>query len=352
MSASVLPSVNGKTVWDAYRDNFSRHILGVSRHMQTEMMRTLQQDCGHQNLRLAFAPYITLIGHRGRRPSDLAGILGISRQACNQAANQLEAAGYIARTPDPDDGRATLLLLTDSGKKLRKDGLLVVSDLDREFARLTAPAVMEDARNTLQVIQNHLAPGRVREEQSGLATGSLGALLPRLSDYIVLRLMVLTREKGHPDLQLSFGQVLTLIGQPGGKIQQIAKIQDVSKQAISATASELENLGYLRRDVDPTDTRQVLLKFTDLGTQLMADSIASVNQLEAEFSAMTSKAAISRLKDTFRRLYTALQIEQGVFGNGDVHDIEKLAQQLHQQLGAEGSRALAQHLLNPEINAG
>ena len=152
-------------------------------------------------------------------------------------------------------------------------------------------------------------------------------------------------------MQLSFGQVLTLIGKSGGKIQQIAKIQDVSKQAISATATELENLGYLRRDTDPTDTRQVLLKFTEMGRELMIDSIASVNELEAEFSAITSKAATTRLKETFHTLYRALHLEHDIFGNGAI-DIEMFAQQIQQQLGAEGSRKLAQLLLNSSHRVG
>ena len=57
--------------------------------------------CGHRNLRLGFAPYITLIGSRGMRLTELATVLGISRQACNQAANQVEDAGYIMRKSDP-----------------------------------------------------------------------------------------------------------------------------------------------------------------------------------------------------------------------------------------------------------
>ena len=38
--------------WDRYRNNFSRHLIGVSRYMQTRMMNTLQQECGHEHLRL------------------------------------------------------------------------------------------------------------------------------------------------------------------------------------------------------------------------------------------------------------------------------------------------------------
>ena len=337
--------------WQGYRDNFSRHLLGVTRHLQTELMDILLQDNGHRDLRLSFAPYITLIGLRGQRPSELADVLGISKQACNQAANQIEAAGYITRTPDPADGRATLLVLTDRGRKLRDDGLAAVAVLDKEFVCLVGQAAITDASKTLSEVHAQLGLGLTKGERLNLPAASMGALLPRLGDYIVQRLMELTRQKGHPGLQLSFGQVLTLIGKSGGKIQQIAKIQDVSKQAISATATELEKLGYLRRDTDPTDARQVLLQFTDKGRELIIDSVASVDELEAEFIAITSKSAVTRLKVTFRTLYQALHLEQDIFGNGGETDIEQLAQQIQQQLGTEESRALGQLLLNSSHRA-
>jgi DNA-binding MarR family transcriptional regulator len=46
----------------------------------------------------------------------LADEIGIDRTATTRYAGRLEAAGLLARTPDPSDARATLLLLTASGE--------------------------------------------------------------------------------------------------------------------------------------------------------------------------------------------------------------------------------------------
>ena len=334
-------------IWQRYGDNFPRHLLGVSRYLQTETMNALQQECGHSKLRLAFAPYITLVGQEGKRLTDLAQVLGVSRQACNQAANQIETAGYIARTADPDDGRAKQLVLTTRGLQLRKDGIRVIRRLDDEFARIVGNEAMTDASKTLGRIHTGLALGLTADDTIGLAGASPGALLPSLSDYIMQRLMELTRAKGHPGLKLSFGQVLTLIGPAGGRIQQMAAVQAVSKQAISSIATELVDLGYLQRDSDPADARQLVLQFTDRGRELIENSVASVAELEAEFSAVVGEAAIKRLQVTFRTLYRALHLEQEIFENAGPVDIRLLARQLHQQLGAQGSQALASLLLTP-----
>jgi DNA-binding MarR family transcriptional regulator len=337
-------------VWNRYRHNFSRHLLGVARYLQTSMMHTLQEQCGHEHLRLGFASYITLLGEGDKRLTDLAEILGISRQACNQAVKQIEAAGYIERAADPIDGRAKQLTLSPRGVKLRRDGLRCVTQLDKQFADIVGAASITDTSRSLWEIYQNLSLGLTPHGNAPIVPVVMGGLLPRLSDYILLRLMELTRAQGHRGLKLCFGQVLTLIGPAGGRIQQIAATQDVSKQAISVIATELDELGYLQRQADPLDARQILLRFTDRGQCLIADSVASVDQLEAEFAAIIGKAALKRMNSTLHDLYRGLRLEQDIFETNGIADISQLAQQLQQQLGDQGSQALARLLLSSSGN--
>lgn len=55
--------------------------------------------------------------HGAIRISDLAGRLGIVPRSATSVVDDLEAAGLVARTPDPDDRRATLVALTSAGEK-------------------------------------------------------------------------------------------------------------------------------------------------------------------------------------------------------------------------------------------
>jgi DNA-binding MarR family transcriptional regulator len=171
--------------------------------------------------------------------------------------------------------------------------------------------------------------------------------------------MLLTRAKGHRRLKLSFAHVLTLIQPAGARIQQIAATQDVSKQAISAIASELEELGYLQRQVDAGDARQIVLQFTERGQQLIADSVQSVDELETEFAAIIGSAALQRLTTAIAALYRGLRLEQDIFeqgtepGAGQPHtatSISALARQLQRQLSDRDSQALARLLLKPATN--
>ena len=99
MNAPVAALEPGQDTWQRYRANLPRHLMGIARHLQSEVMQTLTQRRGHTGLRLGFEPFMTLIGQHGARITDLADWLGISKQACNQTINQIEQAGYV-RDPD------------------------------------------------------------------------------------------------------------------------------------------------------------------------------------------------------------------------------------------------------------
>jgi DNA-binding MarR family transcriptional regulator len=52
------------------------------------------------------------------RPSEFSGLLMLTSSGTTKRLDRLERAGLIARTPDPDDRRGTLITLTDAGHEL------------------------------------------------------------------------------------------------------------------------------------------------------------------------------------------------------------------------------------------
>src|SRR3954469_8601150 len=55
-------------------------------------------------------------GPQGRRPSDIALQTQMTRQAVNYQLGQLEALGYLERTPAADDQRSRRVFLTARGR--------------------------------------------------------------------------------------------------------------------------------------------------------------------------------------------------------------------------------------------
>ena len=344
-------------LWLRYRSNLPRHCIGVSRYLQSTLMHALTDQLGHTQLRLSFEPYMVLVTEQGARPGELAQWLAISKQACNQTINQIEQAGYLARTPDPQDGRARVVVLTNKGRELLRQGAELQRIIDAELEQLLGSGQLQRLLVSLSRLYRalELPAMRVPHNSAG-AKASPGGLLPRISSYMMQRLMELTRAKGHAGLKMSYAQVLNLIGPQGGRIQQMARIQEVSKQAIAAVVRELEMLGYIRREPDGADARQSLLVLSDRGMQLLTDSVDSVTELESELQSSVGLADLADIQRSMADLYCGLHLEEEVFGitpeptnapEATAQDLPLLARRLNQQLGPDGAAELAR-LLTPQ----
>ena len=93
------------------------HELGVlfrrARALSAEVAREVHPE-------LEPAAYGLLIGMHDcarSRPSDLADYFGVGKATISRQVKVLEQLGLIERRPDPDDGRAHLLVLTDEGRR-------------------------------------------------------------------------------------------------------------------------------------------------------------------------------------------------------------------------------------------
>ena len=70
---------------------------------------------GFKEVRLPHMAVLQFPGPDGVRPGTLAERAGMSKQAMNQLLRSLEALGYIARSDDPNDGRARIIRFTKRG---------------------------------------------------------------------------------------------------------------------------------------------------------------------------------------------------------------------------------------------
>lgn len=68
---------------------------------------------GITDISLAQARIAARIAPQGSRVSDLAAQARVTKQSAGFLVEQLEAAGYVERVPDPSDRRARLVRLTE-----------------------------------------------------------------------------------------------------------------------------------------------------------------------------------------------------------------------------------------------
>ena len=98
------------------------------------------------------APHLNVLqypGPQGRRPSELAARLQISKQALNYLLGQLERLGYLERHPDPGDLRSRRIVLTERGLSVIPVIREAVGEVETDWSERLGPERFNHLRSLL-----------------------------------------------------------------------------------------------------------------------------------------------------------------------------------------------------------
>lgn len=98
----------------------------------------------------------------GVRLTELAARAQLSLAATSELVNDLVTRGYLRRDPDPADGRAKLIQLTDRGIALMAAAGHQVMDIERRWGELVGEARFAHMTATMQDLLDELDPGSSR----------------------------------------------------------------------------------------------------------------------------------------------------------------------------------------------
>lgn len=90
-------------------------LIGVTAHLIPTLDAQLRRDAGVTFFEYTVLAVLSEVPDRTLRMSELAGLAEGSLSRLSQAVSRLEAKGWVRRTPDPEDGRYTLAILTGDG---------------------------------------------------------------------------------------------------------------------------------------------------------------------------------------------------------------------------------------------
>ena len=141
---------------------------------------------------------------------------------------------------------------------------------------------------------------------------------------------------------------MALIGLDGGGIQSMAKTQNVSKQAISVMANDLEKFGYLSRHLK----LQPMLKwfYLILLSKAAVDGRFDVmiSMIEKEFIEILCAKAFKQLQQGFKTLYFGLKLEAELLVNNKLAvntSLDNLAKLVKQHYTPEQVSELTRQLM-------
>lgn len=107
------------------------------------------QAAGFTGLADAHMAVLRYPGPQGRRPSDIAVDLGMSKQAVNYLLGALERDGYLRRVDDPDDRRSKRVELTEQGEQVRWRIRETVAAIEAELAEQLGDRAFAELRSLL-----------------------------------------------------------------------------------------------------------------------------------------------------------------------------------------------------------
>jgi DNA-binding MarR family transcriptional regulator len=89
---------------------------------------------GHPEIRPGHGCVFRFIGQTGSRLTELAAASNTSKQAVGEVVVDLEGLGYVERAPDPLDGRAKIIRLTDLGEEAQLTARRIFGEIEARWA--------------------------------------------------------------------------------------------------------------------------------------------------------------------------------------------------------------------------
>jgi DNA-binding MarR family transcriptional regulator len=106
-------------------------------------------------------PHLQIFGNvrmGGVRLTELADRVQLSLAATSELVNDLEEMRYLTRRPDPTDGRAKLIDLTERGRNAMSAAGFQVADIERRWSKLVGAKDFAQMCRTMQRLLDELDP--------------------------------------------------------------------------------------------------------------------------------------------------------------------------------------------------
>ena len=110
------------------------------------------EAAGFTDIRPGHGCVFGTIEPEGSRLTDLAERANMTKQSVGEATSDLEQRGYVERVPDPEDGRAKIIRLTQRGREAQAIGRRLIAEVEREWAERFGEERVAALREALEAI--------------------------------------------------------------------------------------------------------------------------------------------------------------------------------------------------------
>ncbi len=136
------------------RDPKDRRMLGALLRIPFQAIVARIQEglavAGYTDLRPAHFVVFQHMRPEGVRLTELAEAAQITKQSMGYLVDYLEREGYTERVPDPTDGRARVIRLTERGKDVERTAREIIRNIEAEWSDRLGEQRMGQLRETLR----------------------------------------------------------------------------------------------------------------------------------------------------------------------------------------------------------
>ncbi|MFG2091922.1 MULTISPECIES: MarR family winged helix-turn-helix transcriptional regulator [unclassified Spirillospora] len=133
-------------------------------------------------------------------------------------------------------------------------------------------------------------------------TPDLGMLAGQLMRALQEELFQRLAEQGHPHVRPRHGTVLAFLDPAGVRATELSARSGQHKQIVGTIVDELVELGYVRREPDPTDRRAKRIVPTERGLDEVAKARAILADIEQRHRRTLGEERFDAFKDAFQEV--------------------------------------------------
>lgn len=147
-------------------------------------------------------------------------------------------------------------------------------------------------------------PDRQAPQNGNTVTSNTVTMLGQAYSLLGFRIVDGVVDAGFPQ-KPSHSAVFAQIRPEGSRLTELARAANMTAQAMGELVDELEELGYLERQPDPTDRRAKLIVLTDRGRACVATGVATIQGIEERIEAILGARGHAELRRLLSRLLEA-----------------------------------------------
>jgi len=127
-------------------------LLGTAFDVFADELERRLADTPCSDIRISHGCVFGTIDPEGSRLTDLATRARMTKQSVGEVTSDLEQRGYVERVPDPSDGRAKIIRLTERGRAAQALGQGLIDELEQEWAERFGEERIAAFRDALEAI--------------------------------------------------------------------------------------------------------------------------------------------------------------------------------------------------------